>query len=175
VPEETETVVIGRIDAAPPKPRLSDGVAIRDVRVPDDFAGVAHVLATITLENEAMELNGALSNPLQRDKTLLLKVSKLYHTALARVGKSPQPPTTTARSHVRAVRRALVEVLAEAGSDLRLFELQRRVEERLGRELPRTRFKDYVNDQSKGRSPLLERLGDGRYRLRNPEGTSIRA
>ena len=118
-----------------------------------------------------MELNGALSNPFTTDKILLLKVSKLYHTALARVGISPKPPTTTPRSHVRAVRRALVEVLAEAGSDLRLFELQRRVEERLDRELPRTRFKDYVNDQSKGRSPLLERLGYGRYRLRTPEGT----
>jgi hypothetical protein len=66
-------------------------------------------------------------------------------------------------------------VLAEAGSELRLFELRRRVEEPLDRKPPRTRFKDYVNDQSKGRNPLLERLGYGRYRLRNPEGTSTRA
>jgi hypothetical protein len=58
-------------------------------------------------------------------------------------------------------------VLAEAGGDLRLSVIHERVEKRLGSSLSRARFKDYVNDQSKGARPLLERLGYGRYRLRS--------
>ncbi len=47
------------------------------------------------------------------------------------------------------------------------MEIRRRVEERLGEAVDRDRFKDYVNDQSRGADPLLERLGYGMYRLRS--------
>ncbi len=47
------------------------------------------------------------------------------------------------------------------------MEIHRRVEERLRKHVDRDRFKDYVNDQSKGPEPLLERLGYGMYRLRS--------
>lgn len=47
------------------------------------------------------------------------------------------------------------------------MELRRRVEDRLGEPVASARFKDYVNDQSKGVSPFLERLGYGIYRLRS--------
>jgi hypothetical protein len=114
-----------------------------------------------------MELNGALSNPFQRDKGLLLKVSYLYHKALERPETSFKAPPAAKRGHAEAVRIALTEVLAEAGSDLRLSAIHERVEQRLGSTLSRTRFKDYVNDQSRGARPLLERLGYGRYRLRS--------
>lgn len=49
---------------------------------------------------------------------------------------------------------------------MRLMEIRGRVEKRLGTPVDRDRFKDYVNDQSKGPDPLLERLGYGVYRLR---------
>ena len=41
VPEETETVVIGRVDAVAAEPSLPDGVVIREVREPGDFARIA--------------------------------------------------------------------------------------------------------------------------------------
>ena len=47
------------------------------------------------------------------------------------------------------------------------MEIRRRVEDRLGEPVASARFKDYVNDQSKGGNPLLERLGYGMYRLRS--------
>jgi hypothetical protein len=47
-----------------------------------------------------------------------------------------------------------------------LIEIRRRVDNRLGKPVPPARFKDYVNEQSKGANPVLERLGYGMYRLR---------
>lgn len=57
--------------------------------------------------------------------------------------------------------------LASEDSGLRLMEIRRRVENRLGESVASARFKDYVNDLSKGAKPLLERLGYGMYRLRS--------
>lgn len=47
------------------------------------------------------------------------------------------------------------------------MEIRRRVEQRLGEPVAEARFKDYINDQSKGVNPLLERLAYGVYRLRS--------
>ncbi len=78
--------------------------------------------------------------------------------------RNPDSQQTDARSRYSC---SIVDVLAEEGSDLRLREIHRRVEDRLGEELPKNRFKDYVNDQAKGSGAVLERLGYGRYRLLN--------
>src|ERR671910_2284097 len=43
VPEDTETVVIGRVDAVAAEPSLPDGVVIREVREPGDFALIAQL------------------------------------------------------------------------------------------------------------------------------------
>jgi GNAT superfamily N-acetyltransferase len=40
-PEDTETVVIGRVDAVAAEPSLPDGVVIQEVREPGDFARIA--------------------------------------------------------------------------------------------------------------------------------------
>jgi GNAT superfamily N-acetyltransferase len=42
-PEDTETVVIGRVDAVAAEPRLPDGVVIREVSQPGDFAQIAQL------------------------------------------------------------------------------------------------------------------------------------
>src|SRR5438874_8304247 len=42
-PEDTETVVIGRVDAVAAEPSLPDGVVIREVREPGDFARIAQL------------------------------------------------------------------------------------------------------------------------------------
>ncbi len=47
VPEETETVVIGRVDAVAAEPSLPDGVVIREVREPGDFARIAQLEESI--------------------------------------------------------------------------------------------------------------------------------
>lgn len=64
------------------------------------------------------------------------------------------------------IRDAIVNELATKDSGLRPMELRRRVEDRLGEPVAPARFKDYVNDQSKGANAMLERLGYGLYRLR---------
>jgi hypothetical protein len=61
---------------------------------------------------------------------------------------------------------ALLAELAAEGGELRLKEIRRRVERRLGEPVDCVRFKDFVNDQSKSAAPLLERSGYGTYRLR---------
>ena len=58
-------------------------------------------------------------------------------------------------------------MLRDADGELRLMEIRARMEARLGQSLSTNRFKDYVNDQTRGRNPLLERLGYGRYGLRS--------
>ena len=47
VPEDTETVVIGRVDAVAAEPRLPDGVVIREVRELGDFARIAQLEESI--------------------------------------------------------------------------------------------------------------------------------
>jgi len=71
------------------------------------------------------------------------------------------------RRTYEAVRRALVQVLTSEGSGVRLKDLRQKVEERLGKPVNQNRFKDYVNSQTRGANPLLERLGYGTYRLRS--------
>ena len=61
----------------------------------------------------------------------------------------------------------IIQELAAEDSGLRLLEIRRRVEARLGEPVAPKRFKGYVNDQSRGAKPLLESMGYGRYRLRS--------
>ena len=65
------------------------------------------------------------------------------------------------------VRGAIIEELASEEPGLRLMEIRRRVEHRLGESIDAARFRDYVNYQSRSANPWLERLGYGRYRLRS--------
>jgi GNAT superfamily N-acetyltransferase len=43
VPDDAETVVIGPVDVVATEPRLPEGVVIREVSEPDDFAGIAQL------------------------------------------------------------------------------------------------------------------------------------
>jgi GNAT superfamily N-acetyltransferase len=47
VPEDTETVVIGRVDAVAAEPSLPDGVVIREVREAGDFARISQLEESI--------------------------------------------------------------------------------------------------------------------------------
>jgi GNAT superfamily N-acetyltransferase len=51
VPEERETVVIGRVEAVAAEPSLPDGVAIREIRERDDFARIAQLEESVWSEH----------------------------------------------------------------------------------------------------------------------------
>jgi GNAT superfamily N-acetyltransferase len=53
VPEETETVVIGRVDMVAAEPRLPEGVVIREVRESGDFARIAQLEESVWNKDHA--------------------------------------------------------------------------------------------------------------------------
>jgi hypothetical protein len=61
---------------------------------------------------------------------------------------------------------AVVQVLREAGCDLRFVEVHQRVEELLGGSVSRSSVKNYLAQGCLRRKPLFERVSRGRYRLR---------
>ena len=113
-----------------------------------------------------VDLTGQLHNLPTKLHTLLeLTPVQLSDRPRDDVGRQ-QSPIFRRRQYER-IRRAVVQELAAEGSGLRLMEIRRRVENRLGEPVTPIRFKDYINDQSRGANPLLERLGYGMYRLRS--------
>src|SRR5579883_2072917 len=78
----------------------------------------------------------------------------------------PHPGTIFRWRPYEHIRNALVREMPADGSGIRLKDLRQLVELRLGETVDRNRFKDYVNDQSRGANALLERVGYGVYRLR---------
>ena len=111
-----------------------------------------------------MDLTGQLSN-------LPAGLEKLFELPLPRPSdarphrREGLHPIFQQRTYER-IRDALVKELPTESAGLRLMEIRRRVEERLGEPVEQKRFRDYVNDQSRGTNPLVERLGWGTYRLR---------
>jgi hypothetical protein len=61
---------------------------------------------------------------------------------------------------------AVLEVLSESGTAMRPCEVQAAVEVLLGRSVPRATIKSFLLYGSRGEKARLERLGQGRYRLR---------
>jgi hypothetical protein len=111
-----------------------------------------------------VELTGQLSN-------LSALLEKLLSTPLVRTSARAQAPGERRgpvfhQRRYELVRDALLAELAADGGELRLKEILRRVEQRLGEPVEYGPFRDFVNYQPKGAAPLLERLGYGMYRLR---------
>ena len=111
-----------------------------------------------------MDLTGQLHN-------LSTRLRNLLDLPLVKTSGPPpdgadrqQRPIFRQRTY-ELVRDAVVQELATESSGLRLWEIRQRVERRLDEPVAPKRFKDYVNDQSRGTNPLLERVGYGRYRL----------
>jgi hypothetical protein len=112
-----------------------------------------------------MDLTGQLSN-------LSAALARLLALPLPRFSgqtcrTSARPASTFRRRKYEVIRDAIVAELLETDTGLRLKEMRSRVESRLGEPVAPARFREYVNAQSKGATPLLERLGYGRYRLRS--------
>jgi hypothetical protein len=76
-------------------------------------------------------------------------------------------PRGPARRKFGAVGDAVVQVLEEAGCGLRMMDIHLSVEELLGESVSRSSVKNYLARGTDGRkTPLFERVGHGRYRLR---------
>src|SRR5262245_4094046 len=105
-----------------------------------------------------MDLTGQLSNipEVVRSLSILPLKSRSSHSPRPRSGSWFLPKRHT------IVRAALIHALSTGPAELRLQDLRRRVEIRLGEPVPPVWFKDYVNAQSKGPKSILERLGYGR-------------
>jgi hypothetical protein len=110
-----------------------------------------------------MDLTGQLSN-LPESVRSLFNLPLERHPGQPCAGLEPRHRGLLTPRFV-AIRATIIDVLSEEGDELRLMELHRRVEGRFGEAITRARFKDYVNDQSRGENAILERLGYGRYRL----------
>src|SRR5207245_1716875 len=106
-----------------------------------------HAPAWQTGATRKMDLTGQLHNLSARLQSLLeLPLPQASGRPRDDVGR-PQSPIFR-RRHYELIRHAVVEELAAEGSGLRLMEIRRRVEKRIGEPIGPTRFKDYVNDQS---------------------------
>jgi len=60
---------------------------------------------------------------------------------------------------------AVVQVLREAGSELRFIEVHERVERLLSDDVSRSSVKNYLAQGCLRQQPLFERVSRGRYRL----------
>ena len=97
-----------------------------------------------------MDVTGQLTN-LSATLEELLILPSLPVSDRPRLEDQRRYPAFRVR-HYELVRDALVHELTAAGCELRLVEIRRLVEERLGRPVDRHRFRDYVNDQSRAQT-----------------------
>jgi hypothetical protein len=96
----------------------------------------------------------------------------LFQSLMARDWKQAERPHRSTsgiapdgRRKFGTVRDAIVEVLAQADSDLRVREIHKRVEELLGGHVSASSVKDYLRKGCRRRVPLFEYLGRRGYRL----------
>lgn len=68
---------------------------------------------------------------------------------------------------------AVVQVLSDAGSEMRYVDVHRAVETLLGGPVARSSIKNALAKGSSGRRPRFERVGRGRYRSVTPAGQSL--
>jgi hypothetical protein len=60
---------------------------------------------------------------------------------------------------------AVVQVLREAGTDMRFIDVHRKVERLLDESVSRSTVKNYLAGGCRRKRPLFERVSHGRYRL----------
>jgi hypothetical protein len=110
-----------------------------------------------------MGLVGRLSNP---------DLTALFQGLMTRDREQVVAPRGSARGiapdgrrKFGTVRDAIVKVLAQADSDLRVREIQKGVEDVLGGPVSRSSVKDYLRKGCRRRLPLFEYHGRDGYRL----------
>jgi len=111
-----------------------------------------------------MVLVGALSNPGLQDlfQSLTSPGRRKYRKRQPELN-GPRPD---GRRRFGSISGAIVQVLAEAQSDLRVREIWAEVERLLGESVSRGSVKSYLHRGTYGSKPIFERVRHGRYRLR---------
>lgn len=111
----------------------------------------------------AMGLTGALSNPEVTGRLQCLTATRDWHEV--RHSRKPTPSWSDGRRPFGTVGAAIVQVLSEADSDLRVKDIQAGVKKILNSPISRSSIKGYLYKDGLRRAPRFEHLGWGRYRL----------
>src|SRR5437016_13322606 len=111
-----------------------------------------------------MVLVGALSNPNLQD--LFQGLTSQRRRKQRRKNQDFNGPRPDGRRRFGTVSGAIVQVLAEAQSDLRVREIWAEVERLLDSSVSRHSIKSYLHRGSYGSTAMFERVSHGRYRLR---------
>jgi hypothetical protein len=124
---------------------------------------------------EAMELNGALSNPFATDKDLLKPLIHLYRALIQRAAVNPQQ-TRSPLSRPSPVLQTVTLVLEQTRQPMRAREIHAAAELLFGEQLLWSSVKASLAAGTSGRLPRFERLSHGVYRLarRSSDASSTR-
>jgi hypothetical protein len=110
-----------------------------------------------------MVLSGGLSNHPSRDLLQCLTREQTRQEPLR--AKKPTAGWPDGRRKFGTVSAAILAVLAEADSEMRVKTIHREVERVLGGQVSRYSVSDYLLTRSKGLRPLFIRTRHGHYRL----------
>ena len=110
-------------------------------------------------------LVGALSNPDLQDLFQGLTSQRRGKQRRSKAA-SADGPRPDGRRRFGSVSGAIVQVLMEAPSDLRVKEIWVEVERLLGSAVSRHSIKSYLHRATHRPQPIFERVGHGRYRMR---------
>jgi hypothetical protein len=114
--------------------------------------------------SDKVVLVGALSNPDLQD--LFQGLTSQHRRKQRRRKPESEGPRPDGRRTFGTVSSAIVQVLTEAQSDLRVKEIWVEVEQLLGEPVSRDSIKSYLHRGTYARNPIFERVRHGRYRLR---------
>ena len=111
-----------------------------------------------------MELNGALSNPFERSKDLLRRLSELHYELLQKA-KIDQRRPRQAPTKASPVLETVMLVLESAERPMRAREIHSVAEQLAGVSLLWTSVKAALASGASGRSPRFERVRYGVYQI----------
>jgi hypothetical protein len=111
-----------------------------------------------------MELSGTLSNPFERDKTLLKGLVGLRQVLLRQAVETPREPRPAPRT-AAPVLEAVTLVLERASMPMRTIEIHGAAETLLGRSLLRSSVIGILSAHTLGNAHRFTRIRRGLYQL----------
>ena len=111
-----------------------------------------------------MELNGALSNPFERSKSLLRRLIELHPVLLGRAAETPRQPRS-APPRAAPVLEAVTLVLERARVPMRTIEIHDAAQQLLGRPLLRSSVRGILSAHTLGDDHRFTRIRRGLYQL----------
>jgi hypothetical protein len=113
-----------------------------------------------------MDLNGALSNPFERSKSLLIRLNELHPVLLGRSAETPRQPRS-APPTAAPVLEAVTLVLERARVPMRTIEIHDAAQQLLRRPLLRSSVRGILSAHTLGDDPRFTRIRRGLYQLRD--------